>query len=632
MMLAAIRAWILLSALLVADGWILSAFHALNRTGYAISFVVAALVFVVCARPKFEGNFREKIARAARKLSRRFKRPAPLLYLLALLLSLAAALVQRPGNWDTDAYRIPRVLHWLAEGRWHWIHTGDSRMNIAAAGFEWLFTPLVLFIGNDRWLCLINIFSFACLPGLIFALFRQLKMPGRVAWWWTWNLSLGWCFAQQAYSSTNDSMAAVYVMAAILFALRAAKNGDARDWWISVLAAALLTGVKQTNLPLLLPWMIAAWQARRLWLQRPAVAILVATLGILISAVTATCLNLKYVGTWSGFPKDGGSATLTWGRQQELTSPVWGLIGNAFCFPVQNLEPPFFPFAPAWNDAMERFLKTPLGAHFTQFEHFGHLERAITSGNAGLGLIVVMVALISIWGAWRYRLRQAAVPPVAGWLWLLRLAPWVCLTAFLAKAGTYQNARQAAPYYVLLFPLILMSPGHAFLVQQRWWRWLVVLMMACTVAHLGFSRCRDFVPPTLVNQLQVTHPKSKFLSTFGDYYVSRAAVKAQREFLQTNGLSGENLVGYATTCGASEPGFWMPLGSRRVERVVAGDSLDTLRAQNMHYVVVDDFALPAPQTISQWAESYHGDVASELTFRLIPASPPMHLYLVHLRP
>ncbi len=32
-------------------------------------------------------------------------------------------LIHAPANYDGLAYRIPRVLHWLAEGRWHLIET-----------------------------------------------------------------------------------------------------------------------------------------------------------------------------------------------------------------------------------------------------------------------------------------------------------------------------------------------------------------------------------------------------------------------------------------------------------------------------------------------------------------------------
>lgn len=45
-MLNVVRAWILLSTLLAGAGWILSAFHELNRFGYAVVFALAAAALV----------------------------------------------------------------------------------------------------------------------------------------------------------------------------------------------------------------------------------------------------------------------------------------------------------------------------------------------------------------------------------------------------------------------------------------------------------------------------------------------------------------------------------------------------------------------------------------------------------
>jgi hypothetical protein len=636
-MLIAVRAWILLSTLLVADGWILSALHALNRTGYLVSFALAVLLLLIFWRPKPRG-FVPLTVRTWRKFKGRLKRPAPLFFFLSCLLILAGGILSRAGNWDTDAYRIPRVLHWLGAGGWHWIHTSDSRMNIAGCGFEWLFAPQILFLGSDRWLFVINLISFALLPGLVFTFLRQLGIASGVAWWWMWILSFGWCFVQQAGSPLNDSMGAVYAVAAVVFALRAAAAGKPGELWLSLLAAALLTGVKQTSLPLLLPLLVALWPGRRLWLKQPAVSSLVIVLGLLVSAVTTSCLNWKYSGTWSGINGAPVPDGLNWGNHQELRSPLWGLIGNAFCFPVQNLLPPFFPWATAWNAAMQRFLHSSWGTHFTQFENFGYLSPGLSPTNAGIGFGVVVMAVISVWCARRYR-RPAAIQCApgspkrgSGWLWLMRLAPWVCLLIFLAKVGTYQNARQAAPYYVLLFPLVLSGAGHFVLVRRRWWQCLALATMAGVVVHLTFVRGLDIAPASVARHLQSFNPHSKLLSALDNYYAIRASVDAQRSFLQVSGVAGEKLIGYATTYGASEPGFWLPFGSRHVERVLPGDSPPGLRAQGIHYVVVDDLELVVTgETIGQWAERYRGDLVNDLVCEQRYTGPPTHLYLVRLR-
>lgn len=157
--------------------------------------------------------------------------------------------------------------------------------------FEWLSAPLILFTRTDRLLFLINLASYLMLPGLIFSVFTRLQVRPRTAWWWMWFLSSGWCFALQAGSDVNDSFAAIYPLAAVDFALRARESKRVADLWLSVLAAALLTRVKQNNIPLALPWAMAAWPSVRLLLARPVASTLVGATGLLVSAVTGTVLT-----------------------------------------------------------------------------------------------------------------------------------------------------------------------------------------------------------------------------------------------------------------------------------------------------------------------------------------------------
>ena len=153
------------------------------------------------------------------RLVRRFRRPAPLLFLLLAGMTLLAGVLYRDDNGDSDSYRIPRVLHWLAQGQWHWIRTMDPLINITNCNFEWLSAPLILFTHTDRTLFLINWISLLLLPGLTFSFLKSLGVRPRVAWWWMWLLASGWCFAFQASSTVNDSFAGVYALAGVVLTL-----------------------------------------------------------------------------------------------------------------------------------------------------------------------------------------------------------------------------------------------------------------------------------------------------------------------------------------------------------------------------------------------------------------------------
>jgi hypothetical protein len=626
-MLNIVRVWILISTLLVGAGWILSAFHALNRTGYGVVFALTAIAIIFRLK-KTKWCPQKGPAQLRSKLLKRFKRPAPFLFLILALMSLAAGALYAPFNLDTDGYRVPRVLHWLGQGQWHWIHTDDRRLNIAGAGFEWLSAPLILFERTDRLIFLINFVSYLMLPGLIFSVFTRLQVLPRVAWWWAWLLSSGWCFALQAGSTVNDSFTSIYALAAVDLALRARENKCVADLWLSMFAAGLMTGVKQTGIPLAALWLIAAWPGVRLLLAKPAATIVVIAVSLLVSALPVTLFNLHHGLPWSGIPANsqiGG----------ELHSPLWGIIGNLFCIPIQNLLPPFFPWSNGWNGMVQQFLQTQWGAHFADFERFGHLKPGVTEVNAGIGLGICILTLISIAGARLCGSKTSVPAGIASrgrFFRLLRMVPWLLLLIFMAKAGTYENARQLSPYYLFLFPALLTRPGHATLTRRNWWRWLGCLTMLGAAAMLIINPNRPLFPAkTSLSALQAGFPNSKFILQ-ATAYVSQPSNEERADFFRKNLPADETVIAYATLGGADEPSLWMPFGHRRVERLLWDDSPEKLHLSGVHYVVIDDWFLGyAGKTIKQWMDENNGDLVGRTTAASNFGNPVESLYLVRLR-
>ena len=630
-MLPLVTLWILFSTLLVAGGWGLSVLHQLNTTGYGALFIVAALVTGWQWRPAgpAAGQF---FHRSWSKIRRRGRRPLPILFFVLALMSLAEGLLYVPTNADSNGYRIPRVLHWLAEGRWNWIHTYDLRMNMASCNFEWLSAPLMLFLHSDRPVFLINWVSYLLLPGLIFSVFVRIGVRPRVAWWWMWLLPSGWCYVFQAASTVNDSFAVVYALAAVDFALRARRSGRLTDWWLSLLSAGLLTGTKQTAIPLALLWLMAIAPAWRMIGRRFAATTLVGLLALLISGVPTMVLNRYYTGTISGMPAVVVPHTFFW-KISPLPSPFWGLLGNAFCLPVENLEPPLFPWAPKWNDLMHRFGETPLGAHFIYFESFGSLRPGISDATAGIGACLFLFAMI----CWLAGRRLAPRPTVIGRRdlnWWLRLVPWFLLLLFMAKIGTAQNARQFAPYYIFLFPALLVLPGQSPLTRQRWWQRVAWFILLFTAGLVVVARNHPLLPAqTVVEGLKARHPHWGFLAKADYLYSNRASIEIMRARVPAALPPAETVVGYAASVGRSEPFVWLPFGHRRVEDVAPGDTREDLLAKGIHYVAVEDSYLTHENiTIDQWAAEVNGEVLDRWTFERDLNAPPAGLFLVRLLP
>ena len=658
-MLIAVRTWILLSVLLVNAGWILSAIQQLNRAGY-LAMAGLAGGAVLYGWRSWRGRaqatrlpsgkaagmllsaemLKEFLRAKARALRLRLRRRGPQLFLAIAALSFLSGCLYPALNYDANAYRLPRVMHWLAAGQWHWIHTLDARMNISACGMEWLSAPLILFTHTDRFLFLINWVSFLMLPGLLFSVFTRLQVRPRVAWWWMWILASGWCFALQASSIANDSFAAIYILAAVDLALRAREKKSVTDLWLSLLAAALCTGAKQTNLPLALLWLIAAWPSFPLLRTRLLGSVLVISAGLLASLAPISLLNIHYAGSWLPVGNAGIASLGTF----ELT-PFWGILGNLFCLPVQNLVPPFFEQLPPfysywlslWNEGMQHFLQTPLGTPFHSFENFGHLSgtyyHGISEGNAGLGLGICILIAASLREAWRQRKTgpSMAIVPRHKHLLLLRTVPWALLLVFMAKVGTFENARHLAPYYAFLFPALLVTTLHSQIVRRRSWQRLGLAMMGLTVALVAASGDRPLFPAqTLFSALSAKYPDNEWISAECSRYVDggHRVTQARRDYLQSALPPGESPVGYyALRFDADEPGLWLPYGQRSVVRVSPHDSSEYLRAQGVTYIVANGNALPR-QSLDDWLRRYNASVAGQYSFHrpgFKPSAPDLYL-------
>jgi hypothetical protein len=619
----AVKIWILLSTFLVCSGWILSVFHELNRAGYCVVFGLAFGTFLFW-RWKTRCRPSKTPALLFQKFRRRFKRPAPMLFLALALMSFISGALYVSENNDSNEYRVPRVWHWLAEGHWHWIRTLDFRMNAAGCNFEWLGTPLMLFTRHDRFLFLINCVSYLMLPGLIFSVFTRLQVRPRAAWWWMWILPSGFCYALQASSDVNDSFAVIYALASVDFALRAREKNCVSDLWFSILAVALLTGAKQTDIPLALPWLIAVIPCLRLIKTKVLATAGICIAALLVSALPLACLNFHYAGNWMGLPTSSGF----W--KNESSPPFWNVVGNAFCIPTQNLIPPYMPSAHRWNEAMAHFLQTPLGSHFRAFENFGYIAgRGTTEVNAGIGLWIFILTVISLGAA---GFGKARGTPKNGRR-CLRWAPYLSLLVFMATVTTFENARQLAAYYVFLFPAMLVSNGQATLVRKRWWQYAGLGAMLLTIAMLIVVRNRPLFPAiSILTPLKERYPQSHFVATLVDSYSHRLSMLKGRSAFENTIPAGEQVIGYVTVRGSQEAGQWVPFGHRRVERVLPGDKPAELQASGIHFVMIDSDGMGlSSTTLGDWTNRLNGVVVDSVEIHAATDNTITN-YLVRLNP
>lgn len=620
--------WIWLCAGLNLAGWVLSAMEQLNATGYTVVLLAGAVVFFVWQHfDKLEPSRRSGF----RKLLHRFKRPFPLAFLILSAMAFLGGAIYAPTNYDALSYRLPRVLQWLAAGHWQWIHTDYPRLNNRGCGIEWVSAPLMAILKTDRLLFLINFIPFLFLPGLTFGVLTRLGVRRRAAWHWMWVAPTGYCFLLQAASLGNDAFGAPFVLAAIFFALRARETGQGRDLFCSILSAALMTSVKTSNLPLLLPWAVAILPALKILLQRPVATAAICVFAFFASFLPTAAANQYFCHDWSGRSLEGdkphGSALTRLG------------VDTAYIAFV-NLEPPVFPQAERWNSFVQRVIPRHLINKWQESftdpgpAKFRGVQMQIEEdAGFGFGATVLLIASAVVAATSRRGLSlQLKFRPFDGlYQAAVALAAWVATIALVSQSEVDAMARIIAPYYIPLLPLLLKSPCHEQIVRKRWWRAGALCVFAIAAGLLIISPARPLFPVNaLLSKLQARDSNSKLAARIGEVYsVYRDRNHAFAPALAV--LPPDVKVLGLITYDDPETSLWQPFGSRQILWVKPTDSAAWLKSSGVQYILARStlFGNRFPD-FNEWKKGMNAEVIKEIPLTLRAGTGPVKWYLIQL--
>jgi hypothetical protein len=628
----ALAIWIWLCAWLICISWFLSALRELNAAGYAVALVLGVAVFF--AGKKFLLPPKPPALRGGSgftKFFRRFKKAFPLAFLVLSALAFLGGAIYAPNNYDGLTYRIPRVLHWLAADQWHWIHTSFPRVNASSCGIEWISAPLLVFFKTDRLIFLVNFVSFLFLPGLVFSLLTRLGVRHAVAWHWMWIFPSGYCFVLQAGSISNDTLAAPFALAAIDFALRSKDSKDARDLFCSTLAAALMTSVKFSNLPLLLPWGIAIFPSLKIFLQRPVATVAVCGLAVFASFLPKAALNQHYCHDWSGVSLE---------NDQPHGSPALRTAVNITLIGLFNLTPPVFPEADRWNRFMQNTIPPKLHLKLEQTmaepDAMGlQVQQMQIEECAGLGFGVTIFLVVSVVIAARGSGKLFSTiqfhPPEAVWRTAIILTPWISAFALITRSEVYPIGRILAPYYVLLLPLLLAFPAHEPLVKKFAWRTGAFLVFAMAAGLVIICPARPLFPvETILGAIQAHHPDSKLLARAEEVYsVYHDRSHAFAPAINTLPL-GLKVLGFVTY-DDPETSLWQPFGSRQIVHVCPDDSPAYLKSRGIEYILAknDRFGTQFP-AFGDWLKQMNAAVVQKIHLNLRASGESADWWLVEL--
>ena len=618
----AIIFWIWFCAYLNCAGWTLSALHQLNAAGYSVALLIGFIALFVWRKTNSRQFFPQI---HCQKFRRRFRRPFPLAFLILAAMAFLGGAIHAPNNYDALAYRITRVLHWLAENHWHWIHTVFQRVNTRGCGIEWVSAPFIALLKTDRLLFLINIVSFLLLPGLIFSVFTRLGVRRRVAWHWMWIVPTGYGFLLQAGSLGNDLFPAPFALAAVDFALRAKISRSPRDFFASILAAALMTGAKSSGLPLLLPWAIAILPSLKLILRWPVRTMAVCVIAFAASFLPNAILDAHYCGDWTGMAAD---------RPGMVKSPAFKTSVNTGLVVVENLVPPVFPVADKWNRMMDKLLSPEMQARLGRVMEGPlcrfHLEQMQIEEIGGLGFGVSFLLLASV--ATAYFARRANSVCGSPWLACVCWSPVISLLALLSQSDLYEIARVLTPYYALLLPSLLACAGHERLVKFFWWRAAAFAVFFIAAGILIISPARPLFPVGIflekIHAATAQHPSLVRVETVDSVYASRNDAFAPARALLPPGVK---ILGLATF-DDPETSLWRPFSSREIKLVCPGDTAAHLKSNGIEYILLkmENFEPRFGCSYDNWAAQMNAQLIQKITLRLRAGTPASDWYLVKL--
>jgi hypothetical protein len=557
----------------------------------------------------------------------RRKQWLPLGFIILACLALIGGLIHAPNNYDALNYRMPKVAHWLIAGRWEWVPANNNALNTRSSGFEWLSVPMILVTRTDRLIFLFNLISFLFLPGLIYSLFRQMGVSLRTSRAWMWLLPSGYCFALQAGSVSNDLPAAMFALAAFDFGFRWRKNPDHFACFaLAIASAAMMTAIKPTTLPLLLPFAVLFIGMVKQIICKPVASLSLVVLFTFASFVPTAALNHYHCGDWTG----AAAENPVYGQVR----PLLGLAGNLINAPIQNLAPPIFPLASWWNSSFPKlFPVTLLDALATCFE-----PRAAAFGltdiqgeeSAGIGVAVCGMLLFSMVAALFGKQRK---PTLHGKQCLLYATLFgAALLVYFSKTGMNTVARHIAPYYPFLIAIPLAYLRNDHVVRGRIWNGLAVVAVASTMLMIIITPSRPLWPAQwFFATFMPANPSPSMTRAAAGFsvYAERAdALGNLRDALPADAT----LVGLLNFASGPELPLWKPYFHRQVRHVRPGEALDPLIQQGMTHVIVNskDFKRFMGLSPDEWLDKSEGRIIKRQTIRMILKEPASEWWAVEL--
>jgi hypothetical protein len=230
---------VLISYLLVE---ILSLFNGLNKVNVIVSWVLVLLVIYFINRKRPFNLLTLQIITYKWEISKESKR---LLYGVFVLIILPLCLLSifiPPNNWDSMAYHLPRVEHWIQNGNIYPYNTNIVRQVLTSPLSEYMLVNIQLLSGTDSFFNVVQFASFLLILIIGTLFFKEFNINYKGQLLLVFALMSLPMMIFQSTTTQTDLLASIFFLSFIYFALLIYKRIDGYKLNIIYLILSLALG------------------------------------------------------------------------------------------------------------------------------------------------------------------------------------------------------------------------------------------------------------------------------------------------------------------------------------------------------------------------------------------------------
>ncbi len=222
---------------------ILSLFNGLNKVNVIVSWLLVLLVIYFNNRTRPFKLLLLLIITYKWEISKGSKRLLFGVFVLIILPLCLLSIFIPPNNWDSMAYHLPRVEHWIQNGNIYPYNTNIVRQVLTSPLSEYMLVNIQLLSGTDTFFNVVQFASFILIIILGTLIFKELNVNYKGQLLLIFALMSLPMMIFQSTTTQTDLLASLFFLAFIYFTLFTYKELDEFKFNIFYLMISLALGI-----------------------------------------------------------------------------------------------------------------------------------------------------------------------------------------------------------------------------------------------------------------------------------------------------------------------------------------------------------------------------------------------------